>query len=95
MKCIMYSWGKGIVHEYVFQFGAHLRGHAVGGGGVVNVPKVVAKSDGTIGEIQGGGARQIMVVLHNFLVAAVQHWLLLDDSVDQIRRTEACRRHDR
>lgn len=79
---------KGIVHEDVFQFGPHFRGDAVGLAALSPSPEAVVEADGAVREIQGGGAREVCVMLEEVLVAVLKSGFLLDDPTHQIWRAE-------
>lgn len=79
---------EGIVHQDVFQVGAHLPGDAVGWAALRHSAEVVGEGDGTVREIQGRRTRQVCLVLHKFLAAVLENRFLLNDPVHQIRRAE-------
>lgn len=81
--------GEGIVHQDVFQLGAHLRGDAIGWAALGHSPKVVGEGYGAVCEIEGCCTSQVRLVLQKFLAAVLKNWFLFDDPIHQIRRAEA------
>lgn len=102
--CFRSSWGhwwqqrvsdtngrEGIVHQDVFQVGAHLPGDAIGRAALRHGAEVIGEGDGTVREIQGRCTCQVCLVLHKFLAAVLKNRFLLDDPVHQIRWAETGR----